>query len=73
LVEAWKQIQVAKKSIEQAQENLRINQVCYKAGTLTLSDLLQAQLLLQNTDDQYTDAYVQYQIASVNYRITVGL
>ncbi len=71
LVETWQQIQVAKKSIEQARENLRINKVCYKAGTLTLSDLLQAQLLLQNAEDKYIEAFAQYQIAMNNYKLTV--
>ena len=73
LQETWFQIDIAKKSIEQADENLRLNRICYKAGTATLSDLMQAQSLQQKALDQYYDAYIDYQMKLLQYRQAIGL
>jgi ABC-2 type transport system ATP-binding protein len=43
--ESYRQLQLAKHSIEQAEENLRLNRDYYRAGTSRMSDLLEAQLL----------------------------
>ena len=73
LQETWLQMDVAKKSIEQSEENLRLNRICYKAGTATLSDLMQAQSLNQQALDQYYDAYIDYQIKLLEYKQAIGL
>ena len=67
------QLDIAQRSIQQADENLRIQRDTYHAGTSTMSDLLQAQLLLQQAKDQYTDAYVALQNARLAYRQAVGM
>lgn len=43
LEEAYKQLALARKSIEQSSENLRLNTDFYRAGTVKMSDLLLAQ------------------------------
>ena len=48
---AYKQIQLAKKSIEQSTENLRLNEDYYKAGTANMTDLLNAQTKNQQSRD----------------------
>ena len=52
---SYKQILVARKSIEQSTENLRLNEDYYMAGTATMSDLLDAQTSNQQSLDKYTE------------------
>lgn len=69
---AYKQIQVAKKSIEQSTENLRLNEDYYKAGTGTMSDLLDAQTSNQQSQDKYTEAVCQYLNSRTAYLVATG-
>ena len=64
---AYKQIQLAKLSIEQASENLRLNQDYYEAGTGTMSNLLDAQTQDQKARNQYSEAVVAYLNARTAY------
>ena len=70
--EAYRQLGIARRSIEQATENLRLNRNFYQAGTITMSDLLEAQLLYQQALDKRTDAYTDYQNKLLAYRQAVG-
>ena len=67
--ESYKQIFVSKKSINVAQENLRMNKQSYLAGTMTLSDLLETQTLLQESTDKYIESYTNYQIKVTEYKL----
>ncbi len=67
--EAYAQLALAERSTEQAQENLRVQRDCYNAGTITISDLLQAQLMHQQTLDNRTDARAALQQKLTEYRI----
>ena len=68
VMEAESQLSLAERSIEQADENLRIHQDTYHAGTATMSNLLEAQLLLQQAKDKRTDAFIALQNAILAYR-----
>ena len=70
--EAYQQLQIANRSIEQAEENLRLNRDYYKAGTSRMSDLLEAQLLYQQSLDKRVDAYADYQNKLLEYRQATG-
>lgn len=70
--EAWQQIMLARKSIEQAEENLRLNRDFYKAGTTKMSDLLEAQMLCQQAHDHFVDAWADYQNKLLDYNLLVG-
>jgi Outer membrane protein len=72
LSEAYKQVQLAEKSISQAKENLRIDQNNYEAGMINVSDVLDAQAQLQQSRDSYTEARTQYKIAKLNYLQVTG-
>jgi len=72
VAEARQQLQIAQRSIEQAEENLRLNRDYYRAGTSKMSDLLEAQLLYQQSLDRRTDAYADYQNKLVEYRQATG-
>ena len=68
VVEAWQQLQLARRGIEQAQENLRLQRDYYRAGTCTMTDLLQAQLLYQQSCDKQTDAVADYHNKLLEYK-----
>ena len=70
--ESLQQLQIAQRSIEQAEENLRLNRDYYCAGTSKMSDLLEAQLLYQQSLDRRTDAFADYQNKLLEYRQATG-
>ena len=72
LDEAYKQIEVANKIIRQAEENLRINSNNYKGGIVNISDMLEAQAMLQQAHDQLTDARSNYKVKFVTYLQVTG-
>ena len=72
VVESRLQLDIAQRSIEQAEENLRLNRDYYRAGTSKMSDLLEAQLLYQQSLDRRTDAYADYQNKLLEYRQATG-
>lgn len=69
---AYKQILIAKESIEQSSENLRLNNNYYKAGMVALTDVFDAQSLMQQSRDKYVDAYSQYQKKRFEYLQVTG-
>jgi len=69
---AYKQLVLAKKSIEQSEENLRLNRNFYHAGTVTMNNLLDAQQKYQQCRDQYTDAYAALQTKILEYEQSIG-
>ena len=66
--ESYQQLQLAQRSIEQAEENLRLHRDYYRAGTSKMSDLLEAQMLYQQACDHHTDAFADYQNKLLEYR-----
>ena len=70
--EARQQLDIAQRSIEQAEENLRLNRNFYQAGTSKMSDLLEAQLLYQQARDKQTDAVANYHNKLLEYRQATG-
>ena len=70
--ESYQLLQLAKRSIEQAEENLRLNRNYYRAGTSKMSDLLEAQMLYQQSCDKYTDAFADYQNKLLEYKQAIG-
>ncbi|MCK9205053.1 MAG: TolC family protein [Bacteroidales bacterium] len=72
LQESYLQIRIALKSIESATENLHISCDYYNAGTVSLADLLEAQTLLQQGRDQYTNACTTYYVKLSAYMQATG-
>ena len=70
--ESYQQLLLANRSIEQAEENLRLNRDYYNAGLSKMSDLLEAQLLYQQSCDKRTDAFADYQNKLLEYRQATG-
>lgn len=70
--EAYEQLTIAQSSIEQSQENLRLSTDYYQAGTVAMSDLLDAQTLYQQSRDQYVEAYTRYAVRLRDYLQKTG-
>ena len=70
--ESYQQLLLSQRSIEQAAENLRLNRNYYKAGISKMSDLLEAQMLYQQSCDKRTDAFADYQNKLLEYRQAIG-
>lgn len=69
---AYTQMEIASESISQSAENLRMNQNFYDAGTVTVTDLLNAQTLYRQAQDKFVDAYGQFQIKKLTYLQSTG-
>ena len=72
LNESFKQIEISRDAIAQAEENLRTQREFYNAGTATLSNLLEAETLRQQATDSYTEAVTGYYTAVCAYLIATG-
>ena len=72
LQDAYKQILIACNSIEWSAENLRLNEDRYHAGTSTMSDLLDAQTLYQQSRDKFVETYARYHVRIVEYLQSTG-
>lgn len=72
LTTAYSQMEIARESINQSSENLRLNQNYYNAGTVTVTDLLKAQTLYQQSRDMFVDAYGQFQLKKLTYLQATG-
>ena len=59
--ESYQQLLLAQRSIEQAEENLRLNRNYYKAGISKMSDF-----------DHRTDAYADMQLRLLEYKQATG-
>ena len=67
MVEALQQEMTAETNLQDARENLRLNELNYRAGLTTLTALMQAQTTLEQALSQQTDARIQYLIARKRY------
>lgn len=73
LEDAYKELLLSQKSIEQSEENLRLNNDFYRAGTVTMSDLLNAQQQYQQSRDRFVDAFADFRLSTLAYRQAVGM
>jgi outer membrane protein TolC len=72
LEEASQQVRLAGISIQQAEENLKISQANFKAGIVTVSDLLEAQALVQASKDNLANLQCDYQMTRAKYLQVTG-
>ncbi len=70
--EAWKRLSVVSKSVESAEEALRITNVLYKEGAVNIAELLTAQVGLTATHSRNVAAYYDYLIAISNVQRARG-
>ncbi|MGI6747127.1 MAG: TolC family protein [Anaerovoracaceae bacterium] len=73
--EKYSAVQTSKKAVENAKEMERLAQLQYDAGMTTLSDVESVQLLLYNTQLDYSRSLLEYNLAVKDYEIasTTGI
>ena len=60
--EALRHLDIIRTTLAHSEENLRLSQLNYQAGLAPLSDLLEAQSLLLQARNDYTDAMISYRV-----------
>lgn len=64
--------ELTKKSFQQAEENLRLNNDRFKAGTVVGKDVLEAQVLWQQAYSDIIDAKVEFKLNEAKYKKAIG-
>ncbi len=72
LVEAWELVQASSKTVEQAEEALRLANVRYAAGTATQLDVLTSQVSLTEARLNQLQACYGYHVALATMRQAIG-
>lgn len=72
LTAAYRKMEIASEAITQSKENLRITQAYYEAGMNTISDLLDAQTLYCQAQDDYVGAYGAFRLSEAQYLNATG-
>mgnify|MGYP001069189682 CR=1 FL=1 len=72
LTAAHRKMVLASEAIAQSKENLRLNQAYYDAGMSTITDLLDAQTLYHQAQDDYTGAYGVFKLSEAQYLNATG-
>lgn len=72
LKEQVEAVAIAQRSVEQAEENLRLSQSAFKSGVETLSDHLEARALWQSAHADEIDARAQLLVAQSKYLKAAG-
>ncbi|HEX2968758.1 MAG TPA: efflux RND transporter permease subunit, partial [Bacteroidales bacterium] len=67
LQEAYLEIEVAEETVSQAEENLKINADNYRSGIVNVSEMLQAQSLLEQAKNTLADAKSAYKLKLAEY------
>ena len=70
--EAYAQILLMRRSVASATENLRQNRRFYEAGTVSLTDLLDAETLYTQSRDNLTSACAAYRMSLARYMRVTG-
>lgn len=72
LTGAWRKMQLSGQDIGQSKENLRITRAYYDAGMNTITDLLDAQTLLVESQNKYISAYGEFRLSISQYLKATG-
>ncbi len=66
-----RKMEIARQSIAQSTENLRLNRLYYEVGTATITDLLEAQTLHRQALDNYSASYGKFRSALAEYKFAI--
>ncbi len=72
LNQSARRINLSNASVQQAEENLRLSNDRFKAGTVTGQDVLEAQTLWQQALSSVIDAKVEYKVSEAAYKKAIG-
>ncbi len=66
---SYEQVKLAEENTAFAKENSQLASLNYKAGMLSMAEMMQAQTLLTQTLDQEADKKIAYRVKLVHYRL----
>jgi len=69
---ARQQVEVARATIAESQESLRINQNRYDSGLSTITDLLAAEEAARRSETEYWEAVYRYHTGYANLELASG-
>ncbi len=69
---AREQVDILRRAMDQAAENLRLNGLRYQAGEATILELVDAQSLVTGARNAYDDGLVRYRLAIANLQTLTG-
>jgi len=72
VTQSFSYIQIAENALVQAQENLRVVTDKYEVGTMSLSDVLVAQTLWQQSSASVIQAKIEYAMSALQYKKLIG-
>ena len=72
LTSAHRKMAIAREAIGQSEENLRLNRAYYDAGMCTVTDMLEAEALNRQAEDDFTAAYGAFCVAYDEYLNATG-
>lgn len=72
LTAAHRKMEIASEAIAQSKENLRLSQAYYEAGMNTITDLLDAQTLYRQAQNDYVAAYGNFRLSEAQYLNATG-
>jgi Cation/multidrug efflux pump len=73
LYESLSQISLSQTMVKQAYENLKVSTDNYKAGVISISDLLEAQALSQDAQNGLSEKLCNHQIVITKYKQAFGI
>ncbi len=72
LNEKYKQVDLARRQLEQAEQNRKQHASAYRSGSATMTDRLHADALYEKSRTHYIDACVKYRLAVTEYLHATG-
>ncbi len=72
LNEKYKQVDLARRQLEQAEQNRKQHASAYRSGSATMTDRLHADALYEKSRTNYIDACVKYRLAITEYLHATG-
>ena len=69
LEEAANQVELMKATVQDAEVNLQTSNINFQAGMIPVSDLLEAQTIHRQAQDQLIDAKISYKTALLRYQL----
>lgn len=72
LTAAHRKMEIAAEAITQSEENLRLSKAYYEAGMNTITDLLDAQTLYRQAQNDYVGAYGLFRLSEAQYLNATG-
>ncbi|MDE6556648.1 MAG: TolC family protein [Duncaniella sp.] len=72
LTAAYRKMEIAVEAISQSKENLRLNKAYFEAGMSTITDLLDAQTLYRQAQNDYIAAYGVFRLSEAQYLNATG-